>query len=287
MSLSVIAMCSSVAKSSEDAQVVEVPFVDLGLVLITLFSIAIGIWFVKSGHANLPRRGYLDPAITPTMAILLCGAMFFLAGIGGWWGFNHVPEQEGTIIGTAWMICSSMVAQIPIILLYAKFRRKCGSRHILPVSITAFVVFVPLTLAVAGLGHTLLYNLGLEPPTEIGHKTLEQIVQTPWSFATWVVIVCVTVGAGIFEEVMYRGLILPSFTAVFGGKSVWRAIYATSALFAVMHIGAAQPSAIVALFFLSIGLCWARVKSGGVLAPILIHIIFNAMNIAFVYSTKI
>ncbi len=248
---------------------------------------AIGVWFVKSGHANLPHRGYLDPAITPTMAILLCGAMFILAGIGGWWGFNHVPEQQSTIVGTAWMIGSSMAAQIPVVLLYAKFRRKCSSRHILPVSVIAFMVFVPLTLAVAGLAHILFARLGLESPTDIGHKTLEQIVHTPWSSATWVVIVCVTIGAGIFEEVMYRGLLLPTFVAVFGGKSVWRAMYATSALFAIMHIGAAQPSAIIGLFILSVGLCWARVKSGGVLAPVLIHIIFNAMNIAFVYSTKI
>jgi membrane protease YdiL (CAAX protease family) len=54
-----------------------------------------------------------------------------------------------------------------------------------------------------------------------------------------------------------------------------------------MHIGTSSPSAIIGLFVLSIGLCWARVKSGGILAPILIHIVFNAVNIAIVYSTTL
>ncbi len=221
------------------------------------------------------------------MALLLCFAMFLLAGVGAWWGYSQVPEQTETLVGTAWILGASMIAQLPIVLLYAKLRRKCGSRHIMPVSAVTFAVFVPLALAVAGLGHAVLVALGLEIPTELGHKTLEQLAYAPMDAPTWVVIVCVTLGAGVFEEVMYRGLILPSLAAIIGGRTVWRAILLTSALFAVMHIGAAQPSAIVGLFFLSVGLCWARVKSGGVLAPIVIHTVFNAMNIAFVYSTNI
>jgi membrane protease YdiL (CAAX protease family) len=157
----------------------------------------------------------------------------------------------------------------------------------LPVFLIAYAVFVPIALAVAGLGHALLVGVGLEPAGGVGHEVLQQIKQAPSSGSTWIVIICVTIGAGIFEELMYRGLLLPSFAAVIGGKTVWRAIFATSLLFAIMHIGIAQPSAVVGLFFLSIGLCWARVKSGGILAPILIHVVFNAMNIAFVYSTTI
>jgi membrane protease YdiL (CAAX protease family) len=287
MSFSVIVIGSSVAKGNEDAPVVEVPTLDLTTLLLIGFAVAIGIWFVKSGQTKLPRRGYLDPAITPTMAFLLCFAMFLLAGVGAWWGFSRGGEQSVTLAGTAWMLGASMVAQLPIVVIYAKLRKKCGSRQIMPVSLVAFAVFVPLALAVAGLGHAILVALGLEIPTEIGHKILEQLAHAPMDTPAWVVIVCVTLGAGVFEEVMYRGLILPSLSAIIGGKTVWRAIFLTSAIFAVMHIGAAQPSAIVGLFFLSIGLCWARVKSGGVLAPIVIHTVFNAMNIAFVYSTNI
>jgi membrane protease YdiL (CAAX protease family) len=101
------------------------------------------------------------------------------------------------------------------------------------------------------------------------------------------VVLCATIGAGIVEEVMYRGLILPSLSTIIGGNTVWKAIIITSILFSVMHWGSVQPSGHLGLFVFSIGLCWARVKSGGVVAPAAVHIVFNAINIAFVYNTWI
>lgn|GEM_PF-2355960 len=274
-----------VAKGNEEAQSVEAPLFDFTVILFAIVSIAIGVWFAKSGRSLLPRRGMLDATITPGSAIVMCAAMFALAGLGAWWGMGH--SGENTIQRTAWMYGSSMVAQIPIVLLYISRRRGLKSRHIIRTSCIAFVVFVPMALTVAAIGHAILVMLGVELQTNLGHETLKQLVDAPWGAPTWVVVICATLGAGIIEEVMYRGLIFPAFDAVIGGKTLWRAAIATSVLFAVMHIGAAQPSAIVGLFVLSMGLCWARVKSGGVIAPIVIHIVFNAMNIAFVYSTHL
>jgi membrane protease YdiL (CAAX protease family) len=211
--------------------------------------------------------------------------MFVFGGIGAWWGSTH--GIEGTIDRTAWMYASAMVAQIPFVLVYAYLRKKCGSKHIAEISIVTFVVFVPIALATTGLLHSLFSYGGIEPSTPIGHETLAELTEAPWTTATWVVIICVTVGAGIFEEVLYRGLLLPTFTALLGGKTAWGAIMVTSVIFASMHIGVSPPSALFGLFVLSIGLCWARVKSGGVLSPIIIHVVFNAMNIAFVYSTTL
>ena len=258
---------------------------DFTTLLLVIFSIAIGVWFVKSGRSMLPRRGMLDTSITPTMAGVLCLAMFVLAGLGAWWGDGR--GEEGTMQSMAWLYGSAMIAQVPILLLYVKLSKKHSSRHILPISCTTFVVFVPIALTVAALGHAVMVLAGMESPSNLGHETLKQLSGAQWGVSTWIVVACVTLGAGIFEEVMYRGLILPAFDAVIGGKTVWKAAIATSAFFAVMHIGAAQPSAIVGLFVLSLGLCWARVKSGGMIAPIVIHIVFNAMNIAFVYSTHL
>ena len=219
------------------------------------------------------------------MAILLCGAMFLFGGIGAWLGSGR--GIDGTIGATAWMYASAMVAQIPIVLVYAYLRKKCGSKHIAEISIVTFVVFVPIAIATTSLLHSVFSYGGIEPATQLGHETLAQLTKTPWTTATWVVVICVTIGAGIFEEVLYRGLLLPTFTALLGGKTAWGAIVITSVIFASMHIGVSPPSAIFGLFILSIGLCWARVKSGGVISPIIIHIVFNAMNIAFVYSTTL
>ncbi len=219
------------------------------------------------------------------MAVLLSGAMFILGGLGGWWGASR--PTDGAMESLAWTYSSAIVAQIPVIIAYVSMRKRFGSRHLAETSTVAFVVFVPMALAAAGLLHGLFSSFGVEPSTKLGHETLEKLSNGHWTVFAWVVVLCVTVGAGIVEEVLYRGLILPTFTAVLSGKTAWGAIVATSVFFALMHAGAAPPSAIVGLFVLSLGLCWARVKSGGVLAPILIHVVFNTMNIAFVYSTHL
>ena len=264
--------------------VAEGASLDFLTVLLVVVSIPIGIWFVRTGLGSLPRKGYLDPAITPVMAMMLCVAMLLLGGAGGWWGSTRVADDSMQKL--AWMYSGAMLAQIPIIIAYAAFRRRCGSRHIVPSFVVAFVVFVPMTFAVAALAHIGFTNVGIEPPNDIGHQTLLQLASEPWGRSSWVVVLCATIGAGIVEEVMYRGLILPSLSTIIGGDTVWRAIVLTSILFSIMHWGSAQPSAMLGLFVLSVGLCWARVKSGGVIAPIAIHTLFNAVNIAIVYSTR-
>lgn len=257
-------------------------FVTLGLVV---FSVWIGVWFVRTGRWALPKSTSLDPWITPTMAILLCGAMFLLGGVGAWFGASRVLEPS--VEKTAWMYAFALAAQLPVLLAFTSLRRRCRPKNTIPVSILSFAVYVPAALAVAGVFHILFSSIGWEPFVQLGHETLDDLASQPWDSSAWMIVICVTIGAGVFEEVMYRGLILPFFAALIGGNTPWRAIIATSVLFALMHIGPAMPSAILGLFVLSVGLCWARVKSGGVLAPILIHIVFNAMNIAIVYSTNL
>ncbi len=244
-----------------------------------------GIWFLHSGKSTLPRRGYLDPAITPTMAILLAVSMLILSMAGATIGWMIIPEDSMTRAACASAL--AIIFQTPIVLAYSNLRKRCGSRHIVASIMVSFVVFVPMAFAVTSFLHFLFVTLGIEPQTTLGHETLKQLSTSNWGKSAWVVVLCATLGAGIFEEVLYRGLILPTFSAVIGGKTVWGAIFATSIFFAVMHIGAVAPSALGGLFILSIGLCYARVKSGGVLAPIVIHILFNTMNIAIVYSTTL
>ena len=250
-----------------------------------MVSIPLFVIFLRTGQASLPRKGYLDPAITPVMAIMLFAAMLFLGGFGGWWGSTRVDDDS--IHRLAWMYSGAMIAQIPIVVAYAVFRRKFGSRHIIPSSVISFGVFVPLTFAVAAIAHLVFVRAGFEPTSDIGHTTLLQLANEPLDRSAWIVVLCATVGAGIVEEVMYRGLILPSLSTIIGGNTVWRAIIITSILFSAMHLGSVQPSAILGLFVFSIGLCWARVKSGGIVAPAAIHIAFNAINIAFVYSMRV
>jgi membrane protease YdiL (CAAX protease family) len=279
---------ASFAKGNDETVIAEGKPIDFLLILLSVFSIGVGYWFIKTRRSSLPRRGYLDPAITPTMAILLAAAMFILMGLGELWGASQASDSpDGTLGQSAWIYASVMIAQIPVVIVYAMLRKRCGSRRVVEIALTAFIVFVPMAFAVAGVLHWIFSMVGIEPPIKLGHEILIKLSDGSWTMSAWIIVICVTIGAGIFEEVLYRGLILPTFTAVLSGRTAWGAIVATSVFFAAMHIGSSSPSAIGGLFILSIGLCWARVKSGGVLAPIVIHIVFNATNIAIVYSTTL
>ncbi|QJW94219.1 CPBP family glutamic-type intramembrane protease [Frigoriglobus tundricola] len=59
-----------------------------------------------------------------------------------------------------------------------------------------------------------------------------------------------------------------------------RAVYATAALFAVVHTSV-WPSP-VPLFLLGLGLGWLAVRTKGVLVPVLVHGLFNAVSAVFV-----
>ncbi len=256
--------------------------IDFSLIATTILALVTGGLFISKVQGKLEHRGYLEPSITPTLSLMLIVAMFFLGGIGGIIG-QHQGE-EGTLNQLLWMYGLSLAAQLPVILAYKILRKHGESRHVFVTSIVTFAVFVPLAHVVAGFLHILFVSIGLEADTPVGHSTLNLFSQEPFGLPIMILILCATLGAAVIEEVMYRGLIFPAIASVIGGRSMWKASIVTSIVFALMHIGPAQPSAIAGLFFLSLGLCYARVKSGSVLSPIIIHALFNAMNIAFVYS---
>ncbi len=86
-------------------------------------------------------------------------------------------------------------------------------------------------------------------------------------------------GPVIFAGVLTLGLAV-LWVTVRRGKRHVRGVYATAALFAVVH-SAVWPSPIP-LFFLGLGLGWLAVRTRGVLAPAIVHGLFNAVSAVFV-----
>ena len=58
-----------------------------------------------------------------------------------------------------------------------------------------------------------------------------------------------------------------------------RAVYATAALFALLHPVWPNP---VPLFVLGLGLGWLAARTTGLLVPVLVHALFNAVSAVFV-----
>jgi len=214
------------------------------------------------------------------VAVLLFFGSLLLGSLGALFGMSH--GEPASIEQLAWISGGAICAQLPVVFVYMLFVQPPNIRNNIGLIVFTFAIFTPLALAISSVAHVLFSSIGWEDPNEMGHETLTLIQSAEFSTYLVVVVLAATIGAGVIEEIVFRGLLFPSMPEIDGGSSVWGAIFVTSVIFSAMHIGSVPPSALLGLFVLSVGLCLARVKSGGVFAPIVIHILFNAFNIAFV-----
>lgn len=72
------------------------------------------------------------------------------------------------------------------------------------------------------------------------------------------------------EEVLFRGVVLPRLYGWLG--PLWASIW-TSLLFALLHLD--YGSYALTVFLASLLLCWARLRTGGLAAPIAVHMLVN------------
>jgi len=87
------------------------------------------------------------------------------------------------------------------------------------------------------------------------------------------------VGPMVFAAILAAGLAVVWVT-VRRGKRHIRSVYATAAMFAMVH-SSVWPSP-VPLFLLGLGLGWCAVRTRGVLVPAIVHGLFNAVSAVFV-----
>src|SRR6185369_4082201 len=98
----------------------------------------------------------------------------------------------------------------------------------------------------------------------------------------WVLVGTAVLGAPFVEELMFRVFLQSALLRLLG--RTWPSILVTSALFALVHLGGGvRPSeayALAPLFILSVamGVVYERTRSA--LAPITMHMAFNALNVA-------
>ncbi|MAV54876.1 MAG: hypothetical protein CMJ28_02860 [Phycisphaerae bacterium] len=143
--------------------------------------------------------------------------------------------------------------------------------------------FVPLWLVVVGVATTfsLVRQLitGL-PPAPVGHASLAMLMES----SGWVVpafVLLVTLAVPFLEEVAFRGLLQPALSRFTG--SAWFGVILTSMLFAMAHWGAVQVEGLPGLFVLGLGLGVLRAKTGRIESAIVVHVLFNLLNIVLAW----
>lgn len=120
-----------------------------------------------------------------------------------------------------------------------------------------------LLAAAVGLGYLqVLRAWGLEPTAS----------EAP-VLRLWLLLLCV-LAAPVFEEFIFRGLI---FGGLRRSMSLWPAAATSAAVFAVVH----PPVSIIPVFFLGLCTAWAYERGRCLLAPLVVHAVYNAVVVGW------
>lgn len=135
--------------------------------------------------------------------------------------------------------------------------------------------------AASGLLDALLGHLFSGVENQNDNAVVAMLESTPFS-----TILCLLLFAPVTEELLYRGLI---FSSIYP-RCRWFAYAASMAIFSAVHVvgyvGTANPETLAASFiqYLPAGLClaWTYTKADNIFAPMLVHIIANAVALGLV-----
>jgi len=129
--------------------------------------------------------------------------------------------------------------------------------------IGGFLIAIPVVLLVSLINQILWQGQGGSNP----------ILPLALQGNDWVAIACfaftASVAAPVFEEIMFRGFLLPSLTRY---VPVWLAITLSGFVFAIAHLSLSE---IIPLATLGIIMGIVYTRSGNLLAPIVLHSLWN------------
>ena len=88
-----------------------------------------------------------------------------------------------------------------------------------------------------------------------------------------IVVLLVVVEAPLLEEPVFRGIVFRGFARL---MPMWGAIALSGLVFAIVHVNAAT---LLPLWLLGAAFAWLYAKTGTILAPMLVHFVFNLANL--------
>lgn len=132
----------------------------------------------------------------------------------------------------------------------------------------AVLIYLAVWPVCMGLAHLIVWLTG-EPPTHGAINVLRMKDIPGWGAALiWVSAIVIS---PVAEEVVFRGLLQTVIRGYLG--SAWPAIGIASVLFGLMHIS--QPQYILPLALLGAAMGYLYERTGSLVAPILLHVVFN------------
>lgn len=246
-------------KSAAENNVVIIPhqplFTRLGTLLLIVGMVVV---FFISQLLGIYIAGKL---LLPTAESTTLGDIFFFG------------SNDGTVVSISIMIgCLLLVAISALVI-----RMRGGN-------LKQYLALTPFSLAVGMgmIGLLLLFMIGSQALTYVLNKSPLAFVDPLYQSVSsvWLLIFAMVIVAPIYEELIFRGLLWSAIAEQFAASSdtehrgAMVASLVTSLIFAVIHLqyGLYEISTIVVLALL---FCYARIKSGSLILPILLHIINN------------
>jgi len=147
--------------------------------------------------------------------------------------------------------------------------------------VVAFLLITPIVASLSIALNALLVSLGQPRTPDAAHQTLAILAERRDPTLTALTLAHVALLVPIAEEFIWRGMVQPGIRSALGA---WPGIAITTLLFTLIHWGALAPEGRVVglsmLVALALGLGILRERTGSVIAPIVVHALFNALNVA-------
>lgn len=183
-------------------------------------------------------------------------------------------SNDGTVVSLSIIIGCVLLVAVSVLII----RLRGGSvRQYLALKLPSWSVsmkLLGLLLVFMVASQVLTYFLG-ETPLEFVDPLYQSVS------SVWLLVFAMVIVAPLYEELVFRGILWSAIAEQFEASSIkhYGAIVAsiiTSLIFAVIHVqyGIYEISTIVVLALL---FCYARVRSGSLLLPMLLHIVNNGV----------
>jgi membrane protease YdiL (CAAX protease family) len=228
----------------------------------------------------------------PELVLLFCGTQFICFSLGmlvagllhkfNVNGFRHEEDFGNVLLATISFQGATWVL-IPIFLRLHQMRWRdvFGSQSLLRSfgwALATLIVVLPIALLLQNLSAMALEKIGWQPKAQ---AAVELLKNAPlWPTGMYLGFFAVVL-APVAEEFIFRGVLFPFFKQLGFPKMAWIGV---SLLFALVH-GAA--TIFIPLFVLALALTWLYEKTDSLLAPIVVHSLFNAANlIGFYFAQK-
>ncbi|PHV08183.1 CPBP family intramembrane metalloprotease domain-containing protein [Janthinobacterium sp. BJB412] len=244
------------------------------VVIVLSGALALALW--QKARDELPYL--LDPAAAPPARVaaadgLIAATLFFvLQGVASYALADDIGHVDLATLVQAFAIAGAAVYLLTRLVYW---RSKTGGQPPLlrgarPAEVLAWGVGLGLLAAVAGLGY--LYWL-LNDPLPALAQTVRQMAQQTAQQRGWMLLLGV-LAAPLCEEFIFRGLI---FGGLRRSMAPLPAAVASAAVFAIVH----PPLSMLPVFALGLCAALAYHRSKVLLAPMLVHAIYNGLVLGY------